>query len=86
MFRNYILTTLISCPSREWLRYNYETYCRGGSYDGTQWTDGFLNFVSNNIDEEYRQSEKSLNFSKEIQSQHSSLRSMFFQVPCPGQT
>lgn len=43
----FVVVTLISCPSREWLRYNYETYCRGGSYDGTQWTDGFLNFVSN---------------------------------------
>ena len=43
----FVVVTLVSCPSREWLRYNYETYCRGGSYDGTQWTDGFLNFVSN---------------------------------------
>jgi hypothetical protein len=43
----FIVVTLVSCPSREWLRYNYDTYCRGGLYDGTQWTDGFLNFVSN---------------------------------------
>ena len=43
----FTVVTLVSCPTREWLRYNYETFCSGGEYDGTTLSSGFLNFVTN---------------------------------------
>jgi len=39
--------TLTMCPLREWFRYNYAYYCRGGSSDGTCMSSAFINFVSN---------------------------------------
>jgi len=41
--------TLISCPTREWLRYNYSQYCNGGEFTGTGKQDAFFNFVTNKI-------------------------------------
>ena len=39
--------TLTMCPLREWFRYNYAYYCKGGSWDGTCMPSAFINFVSN---------------------------------------
>jgi len=48
-FITFTVLTLVSCPTREWLRYNYSQYCNGGKFTGTHANDAFLNFVTNKI-------------------------------------
>jgi hypothetical protein len=48
-FITFIVFTLITCPMREWLRYNYSKYCHGGEYMSNGATDAFFNFVTNKI-------------------------------------
>ena len=48
-FITFMVLTLVSCPTREWFRYNYSQYCNGGKFTGTHANDAFLNFVTNKI-------------------------------------